>query len=429
MRRSLTWPQQPSCGELSQRSAVAVTAWGLLGGPRSFYLRIVEDVGTRWGTLASRHRYAWYWVSLGTLLFGLLGACSSSKSGADQGGCRSYCSDLCGTFSTCGGPPSGCESQCQSGFGQVDCSRARPPDQLTCSELYESYACIDYCATLCQRGPTCGSFDASLCATGCMIEGPPICNAASVAPRTCDQLKPELRSYQDTAQVIADGGEVIGGGSGTGAVYGLCRTGQDCQAPLGCSPLTNTCAPCATDTDCQRTSGTYSCSPDGACVEAACTRDLDCPLGVCDVTRHECIECRSNTDCRGLLTVCQVATSTCVECDTDVTCTRPDAKRCDPVSHRCAECLNNFDCLSASQPRCEPTTKSCGPCQSNADCSAMPGKPVCSGLHCVECLFDADCKDATKPGCNGLSLTCVACTKDEHCPQPGTCNTASNTCQ
>ena len=180
----------------------------------------------------------------------LLGGCASSDGGKP---CSSVCDALCTALAACDVEvPPDCTSQCAKGVAGADCADSRPPDQLTCAELKGTYACADYCATLCTRAPSCGTFDPKRCAQGCTIQSPAICNSASVDARTCDQLKPELRDYEDTARAEQNGSHVSVGFGGTNR-YGLCTKAEDCALPQGCNLATNVCSACADDTECERT--------------------------------------------------------------------------------------------------------------------------------------------------------------------------------
>lgn len=356
----------------------------------------------------------------------LAGAGCSSSGGAGSPSCRAFCGDFCGALARCAAPAAGdCKAQCELGAGEHGCADAPPADRLTCAELLQSYACVDYCATLCTRAPSCGSFDPASCATGCAYLGAPICNAASVAARSCDQLKPELRLYEEAAQALREGDELIHIGSGP--MNGLCRTGQDCLPPLGCSAQTNTCGACEADVDCTRQFETYICSAEKQCTAVSCASDTDCALGFCNLATHECGDCRSSADCQGVFKACEPVSATCVECLSDAECTREYAARCEVGRNRCVECLSNADCTSSFSPRCDQQTKSCGACETNADCTA-PGRPVCSYSECVGCVTDLDCKDPARPGCDGLRRSCVPCTRDEHCPG-GTCDAIAHVCR
>jgi hypothetical protein len=94
----------------------------------------------------------------------------------------------------------------------------------------------------------------------------PDCNAASVAARTCDQLKPELRNYEDSARAERSGSDVAVHGS-IGNAYGLCADADDCELPLGCTLSTNTCSACASDADCDRGFGSYIYSAEKECLQ------------------------------------------------------------------------------------------------------------------------------------------------------------------
>ncbi|HKO51964.1 MAG TPA: hypothetical protein VJV79_29850 [Polyangiaceae bacterium] len=274
-------------------------------------------------------------LAVGVWLLSQLSGCSAS---ADRNNCASTCGDLCKALSACDVEvPSDCKDQCTKGVSGADCSASRPPDQLTCAELKDTYACADYCATLCTRAPSCGSFDANLCAHGCTTQSPSICNAASVAARTCDQLKPELRLYEDTARAEQNGSHIsVRIGSGTNP-YGLCTKADECALPLGCVLETNTCSPCGSDTDCKHGYGSYICSTDNQCLKVACASDEDCFGRVCDVAQHECVDCREDADCTGFYRACNTATA------------------------KCAECTSNAHCKLASEPVCDVANSSCEP--------------------------------------------------------------------
>jgi hypothetical protein len=209
------------------------------------------------------------WLSWALAVFSLMGACSGESSDGSAI-CRSRCESSCHAVVECGHaePSDGCVDECASHLEGLDCSRIESLDRLTCQELRRELACTDYCVTFCQRIPECGSFDSRLCFAGCMDLGPTICNAASVDARTCDDLKPEARTFEHAAQASEEGaafGSVISSPS----VYGLCTSFDDCEAPLGCSEATNTCAPCVGDSECNFA---FS-SQRRHCVEGACIAD------------------------------------------------------------------------------------------------------------------------------------------------------------
>ena len=287
--------------------------------------------------------------------------CSSSSGRAS---CQATCSDLCQALAACDDAPtaSDCEAQCSLGLGNTDCSQTRPADQLTCSELSQSYACVDYCATLCTRAPDCGSFDQAVCANGCAGSTHEVCNAKSVAARSCDQLKPELRHYDDLGR--AGPGEVFGGSPLPGT-YGLCTSAAPCADGQGCSPSTSTCGTCQADAECDRGSVPYACES-GVCTQVSCVNDADCSLGrFCETTRHVCGECQSDADCPSKTSL-SIGTV------------------CDPATLTCTECLTNQDC-AADRPVCKvlTSTRFCTLCSSDADCADRDDTPYCSGSGCV----------------------------------------------
>ena len=316
-------------------------------------------------------------------LLSLFAACSGSSTGSGAS-CQAFCDDLCDTLAACPDVAlqPGCAGECAAN-SRGDCSRSRPADQLTCSELEQVYECAHYCATLCERAPSCGSFDSGKCSEGCAAEGPPLCNAASVAARTCDQLKPELRLYQDVAEAERDGDHIVDGSSDA-RQYGLCREAADCELPLGCLARTNTCGPCQADADCEQGVSAYVCSA-GQCSKVDCASDADCSGGrFCESTLHVCGNCHSNADCsepRGV---------------------------CSPATAECMQCVANGDC-TVDLPHCDTSLTSlggvCEPCKSDVDCADRPATPFCD-FSCVECKGNADCTDAARPTCNPIDGKC-----------------------
>lgn len=290
-----------------------------------------------------------------------LPGCSESESA----NCSAYCTNLCEALDECELAPSGCEQQCEAGIGK-SCQGASAPDRLTCAELSESLACANYCGTLCDRAPSCGTFDAAACVRGCSESSHSVCNAASVAARSCDELKPEIRNYEARGNV-GPNEEIVSGG--VGPSYGLCRSGEDCDAPLGCSPATNTCEACESDADCTREYPSYVCTEAHECAE---------------------VECLSDADCFGLEKICDAETNECVGCETDTHCkNHPVGSRCLPEVRQCGDCVTNADC-PAKSPRCHATIHSCGGCLSDTDCAGRD-TPYCAIGGCVECKNNSHC--------------------------------------
>jgi hypothetical protein len=327
------------------------------------------------------------------------GGCSSPRSG---GVCDAYCTNFCEALDACELAPKDCQDECEAGVGD-SCTGAAPADRLTCSELSEVLACADYCGTLCGRAPSCGSFDATACVRGCAELGPSICNAASVPARTCDQLKPEIRLYESIGKSGPDDDAVVGGSSGPR--FGLCLSGDDCEAPSGCSLSTNTCAACEQDADCKHDYESFICSEEHECVEVGCATDDDCFAGVCDAKTHECRQCRADSDCTGLYKACDTETLECVPCLTDAHCEgNIGGAICNPTSRRCGDCATNADC-PASAPRCSSDIQICTGCLLDADCAGQE-HTICSSFGgCVECASDTDCAD--REACDIVPGTCV----------------------
>jgi hypothetical protein len=179
------------------------------------------------------------------LLCGLVAFVGCSDPAPDNS-CVSFCDDLCSSLEACDIQLPECRASCQGGLSPAACQGEESSDRLTCAELEQSVACAEYCSKLCNRAPTCGSFDATTCVSGCLEVDPEICNSASVEARTCAELEPELRFYDEAGR---DPGVSV---AGPGSSYGLCEDADDCEEPLGCSLATNTCATCETDEDCAR---------------------------------------------------------------------------------------------------------------------------------------------------------------------------------
>ena len=259
-------------------------------------------------------------------LLGALGACSSSSSGAGDGTCPAYCSSACQALDQCHvAVGDTCVSDCTSGIGTTACGSLRPVSQFTCDEIQGFYDCASYCVAFCKRAPTCGGFDENLCLQGCGSMQPPVCNAASVPVRTCDQLKPEARNYQDAASAQNSGGGTVIGAFSPQA-YGLCENAYDCADNQACLTATNTCGACKTDADCSRGAGlAYACMPGGACAQVDCLTSDDCGSEVCNVPQHACVQCLTDADCAAMPTAqlapkCSTG-NLCLECATDADCT------------------------------------------------------------------------------------------------------------
>lgn len=264
------------------------------------------------------------------------GACSNGSS-STSAACTRYCDDACAALAACpGGAPAGCSASCLTGSERATCTGSLPPDQQTCAQLTRHQSCADYCNTLCTAAPSCGSFDPRLCVSGCAHTQPSLCNSASVAARTCDQLKPELQVYQAVGAALARGDTFVSGGPPS--AFGLCASAFDCPSPLGCSAATNTCGPCATNADCADNFGILKnlCTPDKQCMT---------------------VDCLSDVDCSSFLPVCS-AKNTCAQCATDAQCTISSLPRCDVATNSCVNCLVDTDCPSFV-PACSPTLHIC----------------------------------------------------------------------
>jgi hypothetical protein len=310
----------------------------------------------------------------GVLSFAALALCSSSgctdSNSKKSDSCASSCEVGCRAAQACGLSLdlSECTDSCTKANAGLDCSDAEPLDRLTCAQLEREFACVGHCTALCKRAAQCATFEEEQCMIGCSVEHGSVCNEASVAARSCDQIKKEAQVY-DFAGGAIKRGDAYGVGSSGPASLGLCEGASDCEPPLACTLATNTCGECETDAECQREYSTqaYACSA-RACVAVACNVDDDC-LGskICDSASHSCVDCRTSADCgQTLLSLaCDVATSTCVQCVSNADCARSplgaiNGVVCDVKALRCVECLGNADCR-AEAPRCDVVSHLCLP--------------------------------------------------------------------
>jgi hypothetical protein len=181
-----------------------------------------------------------------------------------------------------------------------------------------------------------------------------ICNPASVAARTCDQLKPELAAYEQDARAYLKGGF---GQWGVSQVN-VCRNAEDCLLPAGCSTTTSTCSSCIDDSECRQNYGTHMCS-NGQCVEVECLLDADCGFRpTCNKSTHTCVECLTDAQCAKdspWYPACDTTRNKCVACNTDAHCALEVFKRCKTAGHICVECLSDQDCVGGLGTKCDTT--------------------------------------------------------------------------
>lgn len=371
--------------------------------------------------------------------------CSRSASGNS---CLYYCDNLCSSLQACDLEEEDCRSNCEAELTDDACKSQPTPDRLTCAELTQTVACAQYCTTLCNRAPTCGTFNANDCLVGCLEVEPSVCNPASVNARTCDQLKPELRFYESRG--TPSGGDSASG-VGDGTSFGLCTGADDCEALLGCSRQTNTCAPCKTNEDCAAPNGSYVCNDEQECEAVECVVDDDCSLGrPCSPQTHECGECRGDEDCGSLLRgACDPTTLKCVDCNDDSDCRGALFSACDVELQKCVECLADSDCHFAVEPPCDVARRTCVECNEDAHCpedsprcdaplhlcrgcftneDCPEARPHCHpSMFCEWCLADEDCEGREKPFCTD-SGACGACKHDEGCEAGQTCDLWDGTC-
>lgn len=349
-------------------------------------------------------------------LLGVLTAFVGCNGSTSSNSCISYCDNLCSSLEACDVELKDCRGSCEGELTDKACKGQPAPDRLTCAELTEAVACAEYCTALCDRAPSCGTFDPGACVTGCLEVGPSICNAASVPARTCDQLKPEIRLYESIGSAGDGDGDHASGGGGFGARYGLCVDAEDCEAPLGCSQQTNTCAPCEANEDCAGLFGAQVCNAAQECEEVECAADDDCVRGPCNLETHECGECRVDADCTALLGgACDTKTSKCVECKKDSDCKSSFEPSCDVAAQECVECGEDAHCTSSFEPACDTKARTCVACNDDAHCTRGDA-PACDPAQhaCVECLKDAHCP-VQSPHCDRESQTCRECLRNADC--------------
>lgn len=362
------------------------------------------------------------------MLCGLLafGGCSDSSS---SDACVSFCDDLCASLEACEVESQDCRSSCQRGLNDRACRGQASPDRLTCEELIETVACSEYCVALCDRAPTCGSFDGQACVSGCLAVGPTICNAASVDARTCEQLKPEIRLYEEAGTETAGDHSAA---SSLGADYGLCRDVDDCEEPLGCSQQTNTCAACETNEDCAGAYDARLCNDANECEAVECLSDGDCILGrPCNTETYECGECREDADCTSFSGgACDTKTLKCVECKQDSDCELSLYSSCDVARQKCVECGDDSHCTSSFAPACDTKARECVGCNEDAHCTQAYAPACDTAQHeCVECSKDSHCPDDS-PRCDTDSKTCKECTSNSDCgTNSPRCETTTQFCE
>jgi outer membrane exchange protein TraA len=270
-----------------------------------------------------------------------------------------------------------------------------------------------------------------------------------------------------------------------------CRTDLDCKEGFSCDPATHVCNECNVDTDCPRgkicqdhactvcstpdqcAGNSCNCCPKGptsgvqmACREiedghgpecVECTKDMDCPKGVCDVLTGQCVPelaknekpkccgddcltcpsdnplclpgpfgtacaaCRSDLDC-GADNFCLAGQ--CTECTRDRRC----GERCTTCTGdtpycldaqlakdaKCVRCNKDDECNGG---KCDPKTHAC---TSSCDMSCAPETPYCDGQSCVECYADTQCpcNGTCDPSSHKCSPSCKSnadCNGDQHC--------------
>jgi Cys-rich repeat protein len=158
----------------------------------------------------------------------------------------------------------------------------------------------------------------------------------------------------------------------------------------------------------------------------ACTDDVHCGDGACDLQSNTCVECRFDDQCPegDILTpqeYCNPDTQSCQLCVEDSHC--PDGLVCDTDGvGDCVECLDNADC-SGNGGRCVASSVGdiCGQCTTDADCSGgqrcHPTTQFCVPAAKI-CNADADC--GANFICDEEYRLCVR-TNNANCTNDGDC--------
>jgi hypothetical protein len=198
------------------------------------------------------------------------------------------------------------------------------------------------------------------------------------------------------ASLLVFAGACAGGDSGDG----------DTAPNNGVNNGANNGGGCVRDSDCEPTQFCV----DTVCMEAACTRDANCPGGqICRQDNGECV----TPDC--------LRSS---ECD--------DGEFCDPNDRTCREgCSLHSDCDNGEL--CNPNTHQCeaaaNECEADDDCGEQE---ICQGNKCidVECVDDRHCAELEV--CNADTNKCEAaegaCADDADCGDDEKCDTQQGIC-
>jgi len=192
-----------------------------------------------------------------------------------------------------------------------------------------------------------------------------------------------------------------------------------------------------------------ACLPQGqACpttTPSPCVRDLECAVGVCQVSTNTCVGCLTDGDCVDPHQICGAGNRCVPGCNVanNKPCASPSV--CNSATSACVGCLVDTDCADAHQI-CTGNTCVAG-CDATKKCAG--GAPCSAATNTCACLSDSDCTDPHQicgPGnscvngchgnqncvspsvCNTATSTCVACIDNSTCAAPTVCNTTSNTC-
>ncbi len=200
-----------------------------------------------------------------------------------------------------------------------------------------------------------------------------------------------------------------------------CTTSASCTDPANphCDAATNTCKPCASNTQC---SGSNICVVASGHCEAPCSpsnQGSDCTGAGKAQCRSQggisfCAQCASDAQCSGTTPAC--VNGACFGCNDNSTCSGATAA-CDTSTHRCVACLDASN-NNGVNPACSGTT------------------PACKAAQCVAC--NAAANDDTHGGVNGAcpmatpvctsGNACVGCVTNGQCAAASYCE-PNNTCR
>lgn len=194
-----------------------------------------------------------------------------------------------------------------------------------------------------------------------------------------------------------------------------CLNGTHCSlAKSYCNPTTNECSICIDDSHCSLYPSTSRCKSGVGCFR--CVTDDHCNYThpVC-TSSGQCTSCTAHTQCSSLYSEKPFCMSgQCKQCRSDSDC--PFST---PIcsSSLCRACIDNVDCSTSlwALPKCSLSTGACHNCLTFNDCLS-PDAPVCTDgtpNTCTTCVADSDCAHLSLQRCTGT--TCVRCMDPSDC--------------